>query len=114
MRRTLCATSMISLGFVLSAWMLRTAPPVTAGAGSPTHVSFSISLDRDQTRVLGTVPSNRTLVLHDFHVDLSVGLVEVLADGVPVSPQMEIGAALVMRIASSHSSREFTCLAVRS
>lgn len=84
----------IAVGIVAAAFLVRTSPSAQAGGAAcdqPKIVSFFVEhLERGETRVIGSVPENKFVLLKDFLGIINPGdgggVFELLADGQPIIP----------------------------
>ena len=77
----------LAVGLVVGAWILAKAPRIDAANPEPLHISFSVTVLLDEVSVIGPVPQNRTLVLHDLIRVAGSGEYEILVDGLPIFPK---------------------------
>ncbi len=85
----------IALGLALAVLILRQPASVEA-AGSTSDIRvFRRTFNPGQTRVLGTVPVNHTIILHDFISSIGGGTFQVLGNGVQIMPTLRVGGGTV-------------------
>lgn len=88
----------IAVGIVAAAFIVRTSPSAQAGGAAcdqPKIVSFFVEhLERGETRVIGSVPENKFVLLKDFLGIINPGdgggVFELLADGQPILPALPL------------------------
>ncbi|MBI1850845.1 MAG: hypothetical protein HYR85_10925 [Planctomycetes bacterium] len=93
MRTSLGSSVVIALGLVVAALLLRDAPNVEAAGAACQIRTFRLSFNPDDTRTVGTVPAGHTLVLHDFYSANGHGTYDILGNGVPIMPTIEVGTS---------------------
>ncbi len=92
MRKPLSLAIVVALGLVGGALILRRANAVEAACATGQVGTIRLAFNPGDTQVLGTVPANHRLVLHDFMAWSGGGTFEVLGNGVPLVPPMRIGS----------------------